>query len=254
MFENAKLKHSWAHEHIKNLQTAIGRFIQSNRHDISIKTDHDTGDISIAVSFSKPIPPMIALIIGDVIRNLKTALDYATWELIGLDGGGQHPQVYFPSGDTKRNYEATCNGIITPRADTREFFIGLRNHGEPNSGNIFLRGLHLLDRSEKHTIITPLAGATRIPHMKVINPDGVIIGESKNCSFLMEADGRTHIKVGRGNTVQLNQQANTTIEIFLAKFPPLPGPQPAIHMIMFMANAVHDTLVKFEQFVTTRPQ
>lgn len=251
MFEDAKLKHAWACEHMQELRAEIDNFIQKNRHAIVIETDSDTGDTAITVSFKDPIPPAIPLWIGDAAHNLKTALDYALWELIGLDRGRQHSQLYMPSGDDQKSYEGLCKGISTPRADTKEFLVGLRNHGGPG-GKVFLRALHLLDRKEKHTVLTPLAGASRIPHLKIKNSEGVVIEETKNCSFLMEEDGRTHIKVGRGNAVELFEQADTTIEIFLAEFPPMPGPQPALPMLNFMANAVAETLAMFEEFVAAR--
>jgi hypothetical protein len=280
MFENAKLKHNWANQHIVNFQAACAQFIQGNRHHIYVQADPN-GGISIELSFDKPIPPTIALMIGDAVHNFNTALDYATWELIGLDKGVQDRYLKFPSGDNKVNYEASCNGINTPRPDTKEFFKRFSNY----DGGNFLRSLHLLDNREKHTTLTALVGATRVPHMKIIDQNGRMIEETQNISFLMEADGRTHFRIRPGHKVELYDQHNTTIEVFIAEFPlvagiappdyagpplplaqPLPGqppsripvvlmdrPQPALPMLHFMSQGVAGALTMFDDFVRTRP-
>jgi hypothetical protein len=252
MFEQAKLKLEWGNRHIRNLQTTIDQFIQGNHYDTVEKTDLN-GNVSIAISPRQPIPPAIALTIGDAAHNLKTALDYATWELIGIDGGKQHPGLYFPSTPTQQNHKGLCKAIQTPRADTMDFFIGLKNYGDPPTGNRALRALHLLDRTEKHRVLTPIIGATRIPLMKITNSDGVVIAEDENCSYLPEKDGVVRFNIGAGNTVEL-KTANMTVDIFFAELPPLEGPHPALPMLGSMAQTVHNTLMEFDKFVSGRPK
>src|ERR1700730_11689190 len=95
------------------------------------------------------------MILADAIHNLRTSLDHATWELIRLDGGTQGRWTSFPTGSNQRDYEFSCNGIKTPRDDTKKFLVELATYKGGAGGKIY--GLHLLDNAETHTIITPLA-------------------------------------------------------------------------------------------------
>src|SRR5262245_4875042 len=124
MFESAKLKLQRAKDHIDGLALAFRTFIESNPCAFSIDHDTKTNLVTLDVTFSKPIPSQISLIVGDAVHNLWSALDHATWELIGIDGGTRHNQLYFPTGKDRSAYEGTCKGMRTG-ADTVQFFIDL---------------------------------------------------------------------------------------------------------------------------------
>ena len=212
MFDTAKLKHEWAKKHIANLQSAFNTFVQTSRHTIRASSDPDTDNVALQLSFDEPIPPAVPLMIGDIVHNFRSALDHATWELIGLDGGTQNRRLSFPARGTKQDFNSACDGIETPRADTKSFFRGFEAY-EQGSGRIIF-GLHCLSNVDKHRILTPLLGATRIPGVKVINPDGMVIAEYADCSFTMGEGGRTHFSVGRGCRIELDDETNPTIEAF----------------------------------------
>jgi hypothetical protein len=133
MFETAKLKHEWANKHIANLRSAFNDFARTSSPTISTRSDPGTGDVALEWRFDKPIPPTIALMLGDIVHNFRGALDHAAWELVGLDGGTQDRSLYFPVKETKQNFDTACNQIKTPRADTKSFFQGFEAYKGGNN-------------------------------------------------------------------------------------------------------------------------
>jgi hypothetical protein len=248
MFESARLKLQRAKHHIDNLKTTFSAFVDGNPHTFSVGSNPN-GEVSIQVSFRNPIPESFALIIGDAIHNLRTVLDHATWELIGIDGGTQDQFLSFPARIFQGDYEATCNGIKTPRSDTKKFFVSLAAY-RGGSGNE-LHALHALDNADKHTVMIPIIGMTRMQSVKIIGPNGRTIAELENCAFQMGGDGRSIINAGAGCTIELDQQTNPTIDIFFRGVEMF-AMKPAIPALMHLANAVADTLGKFEIFVRDR--
>ena len=250
MFESAKLKVQRAKHHIVDLKIASNAFVESHPHTLSIGSDPNTGEMTVEVRFREQIPSRLSLILGDAIHNLRTALDHATWELIGIDGGTQDRWLAFPFGNNQRDYETTCNGIKTPRDDTKKFFIGLAAY--LGGGRQEIYGLHLLDNADKHTVLTPTLGVTSIHQMKVVNPDGAVMATLTDNKFGMGPDGRARImNLGRGLSVEFDQDADPTIEIFFGDVDMFEF-QPVDQTVLRLADAVTDILGQFSEFVTNR--
>lgn len=247
MFESAKLKLERANHHISDLRAFFDAFINSNPHTLRISSDPN-GYTTIEMRFRDPITPTIPLVIGDAIHNLRAALDHATWELVGSDGGTQDRFLSFPMGQTQRDYEASCKGIKTPRQDTKDFFI--RCSAYKGGGGDVLYALHLLDNVDKHTMLTPLAGASRVS-LKAISADGSSIVQLTDCAVMMGVDGRSRLRVHAGWRVELDQKTNPTIEIFFRDVEGL-GVKSIIPALMHFSNAVADCLRQFQTFVLTR--
>lgn len=250
MFESAKLKVERAKHHISNLQTVFDAFIVKNPYTLTISNDTNSGDTTIDVSLNEPLPPVLALIIGDAVHNLRTALDHATWELIGRDRGTQDRYLKLPTGDNRVNYEACCKGIKTPRADTKAFFIALGIYEGGPSERLYT--LNSLDTVDKHTVLTPIAGITSIPLMRVIRSDGVEVATFEDCGFGMTPDGRvTIMRLGIGLRPEFNEEAKPTIGIIFGDIDGFKF-EPVIPTLVHLADAVMDTIGQFENFVSSR--
>src|SRR5262245_27971487 len=130
MFNSAFLKIERAETHIADLKRSFKSFITTHRQKLSVTNDLATGEYLFEVSFDCDIPSEFALIAGDAIHNLRAALDHATWELVGIDGGKQDRNLAFPAGKTSTDYECACNGIQTPRDDTKRFLLSLAAYAD----------------------------------------------------------------------------------------------------------------------------
>jgi hypothetical protein len=103
MFDSARMKVRRAQGHIDDLKFAFDRFIETHPHTFVFDTDTETNTRSVEVRFGEAIPPEFSLILGDAIHNLRTSLDHAAWELIGIDSGTQDRFTPFRSVEPRSN-------------------------------------------------------------------------------------------------------------------------------------------------------
>jgi hypothetical protein len=100
------------------------------------------------------IPPVIPLILGDAIHNLRTALDYVACQLV-RDAGNSVKGVYFPIAETPERYKTGSPGKthgmpVTAKSDIDRLC-------PYKGGNNLLWGLHSLDIIDKHHLLVVIA-------------------------------------------------------------------------------------------------
>ena len=95
----AKAKVERAQQHIRDLNTEIRAFLDGQPYTISTKNDLQTRKLIYYVADVRSVPLSIAAITGDVIQNLRSALDHLAYELVvvGTGSAGPHTRVYFPN-------------------------------------------------------------------------------------------------------------------------------------------------------------
>jgi hypothetical protein len=245
MFENARLKLDRAKHHIRDLQLVFASFIRDNPDPIRIEHDAAAGMVTARI-IDPDFPASLPLIIGDAIHNLRTALDHAMWELIRLDGGTQDRWTAFPAHRRRVDYEAACNGIKTPRNDTRKFLISLACHEHGGGEKIY--GLHILDNSDKHAIITPTVG-TAMGH------EISLFAESAGGEITWlgaGGPGSRSLTAATTSGVKFHHNSKVALDIFFADVEFFPH-RAAIPTLMHLTDAVEDVLRQFEIFVRSRP-
>lgn len=199
MFESAKLKIKRADHHITDLERQLAAFTRQN-FDKSVRKA-DQGKVDITITVLTP-PPEIALTIGDAIHNLWTSLDHLMWEIVGFYNGGQHDQLYFPKGRDRASYEGLCGSIEAPpavkqRLEAIEAFPGGAGH--------FLYVTHSLDRTDKHTALTPVIHAPTADELMVVTDGGTVrrrLSELYGSPFVLQA-GETFTLDGAFNDTGL---------------------------------------------------
>lgn len=250
MFDGALLKIVRAEKHIADLERAFNLFIQTHRQRLSVTNDRNTGELLFEVIFDCGIPSEFALISGDAIHNLRAALDHATWELIGIDGGTQDRHLAFPAGKTMAEYETACNRIATPRDDTKKFLLSLAAY--PGGKGEKLYGLRALANLDKHQILTPIIGATRIGRLEIIGPDGQTMATMTDCSFSVEEDGRARVVgSGPGCTIKFGDNAKITFAIFLGNVDFFKT-EPVIETLVDLRLAISDVVANSMNLVRRR--
>jgi hypothetical protein len=250
MFDSARLKVERAEKHIGDLKIAFDRFIETHPHTLCIDNDPQTGAQTVQVRFSETPPANLSLILGDAIHNLRSALDHATWELIGIDGGTQDRKLAFPFSSDQWEYESACQRIKTPLDDTKKFLIALAAY--PGGAGEKLYDLKRFDNADKHSVMTPVIGVTRIGHIKVTDPNGTTFMEMAGCTFSVGPDGRAGVgRWGPGCSIEIDQDADVTIDVFIhdSKFFKA---LPLIETCMNLSHSVQDVIGQFEELVRTR--
>ncbi len=127
------LKLARAHHHFAKLKADIQRFERSNPAVLvpEFKPNRPGHDIRFIVR--KPVPIRYGPMIGDVIYNLRAALDYAVYELTIAHTGHPLDGTAFPICRTRQHWEQP----------SRKTACGFA----PNTGRYKLRGVHPKVRS-----------------------------------------------------------------------------------------------------------
>ena len=103
--ESAQAKISRAKEHLALISAEVREYLAAKPYEIAMKRDPDSRRMIYFMSTVRPTPPRIPAVVGDVIHNLRSALDHLAYQLVWTALGkppGSH--VYFPIADSRDLY------------------------------------------------------------------------------------------------------------------------------------------------------
>lgn len=159
----------------------IRRYVQ---RDCGVRTEFNpkTNEIDVVVRIPEP-PPLVGLLIGDCVHNLRAALDHIVYALIKTNPARPpntpNRSTMFPIRDTREGYESQVNKLqrlaglpdnaaAVVRAlqpyNTREK--GLNHKAHP----LFV--LDALENIDKHRRLTVAAGISNLVHVKMRDSSG----------------------------------------------------------------------------------
>jgi hypothetical protein len=185
--KSAELKLARANQHIDNLDAELRTYAESGVYEIGIDSDRDPVNDFVKFTVTKGLAPIINLLIGDAVHNLRSAVDHA-WDEIGgktVKGNKKEFPASFPTPDL-------LEAFFDKRPD-EPFLQKIRNTVvnviQPyKTGNgAFLFPLHKLDIQDKHRLL--------IPHIHRITLDHV---------FVEDSEGRKHGIIRREFTARRN--------------------------------------------------
>ena len=249
LFHTAKLKIERAEQHIIDLEKAFALFKQSHPHTLRVSTNPATGDTDITADFSQPLPPDLALIIGDAVHNLRSALDHANWELRRLYTGEENPWALLLVRSDCSEYKTKCDGIKNAPRELIDFFKFLEICENGRGKDIY--ALHLLDNDDKHMILTPVACVSSIRLLRIRTPNGGVI-QMENCAVSISNGVARIAQIGAGASVDLDKDADTTIEIFFGNVQGFPF-RAVFPTLIHLTDAVNSMIREFEAFVAQHP-
>ena len=83
--DGSRAKVSRAGDHLEVLESALARFVRDGGFSIATEDDSDSEEYVFRVhSNLKPLvppSPAISIVVGDILNNLRSALDYVIWQL-----------------------------------------------------------------------------------------------------------------------------------------------------------------------------
>lgn len=149
------LKVERANHHIDQLVAIFREHI-----DLHVKTRMVQGNANSGKPFESEISALLprhtATVIGDVVHNLRVALEHAYWVSVRENSGQFGKAGTFPFGKIKADTEASVNGwpaTAKPRQDVIRFIL---DDLEPfEGGRLGLYDLHKLDITDKHDLLLP---------------------------------------------------------------------------------------------------
>jgi hypothetical protein len=164
-FEGSKLKIERATHHADQLAREVDSFLEERPFRVVLEIRDDGRH---AWTFrTKPIPKELSTIVGDIVHNLRAALDLLTCDLVRLNGQSDKG-VYFPFAGDAAELEKMIKDRHIDRAgpDIVEL---VRSMKPFKGGNIKLRAIHDLDITDKHKTLIPTANRFVPPDFKVGN-------------------------------------------------------------------------------------
>jgi hypothetical protein len=157
-----------AKTHFQALNKSIGAFKRSKTHDIVVtKNDPLTGEqVANLRILKRPKNPEWGLVLGDMVHNLRSALDHLIWQLVILNGEKPRRQNQFPVIGTKAEYwevqpnrsESTRDRMLAGVADEHRTFIDLvqpfnGREDAPEGTRTALSLLSSLSNTDKHRVV-----------------------------------------------------------------------------------------------------
>jgi hypothetical protein len=130
MFESALAKIDRAQKHTDSLETEIAAFRAENTCEIRQHFDPGTGRKSATVHVSRNIPIEWAIVIGEIMYDLRSALDHAITDLTIREQGQALSETEFPIFDDEPTYS---------RLRSRG---ALKGQPAPGSGLFKIRGVN----------------------------------------------------------------------------------------------------------------
>ena len=147
-----------AHKHINDLAAAITEFLATHPYRTAFYDDPQTGKRQLQLFFAAETPASILAIGGDVLNNLRSALDHLAWQLIKAGGNTPGAHTGFPIFDAAPKYVAGAKGKIGgARPDAIKAIDAIQPY-QGGNGDALWR-LHALNNIDKHRDLVTV-GAT----------------------------------------------------------------------------------------------
>ena len=151
-----------AKEHLRNLQGEVSAFLATKPYKVGFKRDPDTRKTVYFVAGVAATPVTLPLIAGDVLQNLRSALDHLAYrlEVVGLGSDPPDPRyIAYPICDVEAEYLALRNGRIkSARPDAISAIDATKPY---RGGNDVLWRLHKLNIIDKHRLLLTVGSAFR---------------------------------------------------------------------------------------------
>ncbi len=235
-FEPSKLKLDRAAEHLREFESAVAAYLNSKPCAIIVEafpgglTEH-MGTQAWNARIRNPAPIKLSAMIGDIIHNLRTALDLLVCDLVTINGKSAK-QVYFPFCATASELSHVIRERKIHRAGSD--VVALIESMKPyTGGNIALRAIHDLDVTDKHHALLPVLAAASVPLRDLLGPN--IPDSVANFQILVAHDGQ--MVIGTPNYLRIPLGTEIPSRFFLClDFGPGVGPRPVIEGLHELAQ------------------
>lgn len=173
MFESAKLKIKRANQHITEVNALFGQFVNTMPYEVRSDFDEAVGLYGLRVQMIAAPPPVIQVVIGDAVHNLRSALEHVASDLIALAlGEGERHRSKFPMHETRKNLvDMIDKGEIKPHFP--KVSEAILNVVKPyKGGNDLLWTLGKLWNIDKHRLPITTYGVTRVTGIDAVDRRG----------------------------------------------------------------------------------
>src|SRR5215204_3286604 len=114
------LKIERANEHINSLRSDVQRFVTSSPLKVRQSYDTNRGELVLPFAEVPELPPRLSILVGEVLYQVRSALDHMIWQLIVAEGHTPPPKSGFPIFSQEDGYKARRQSMIKGVSDTAE--------------------------------------------------------------------------------------------------------------------------------------
>jgi hypothetical protein len=159
---------------------------------------------------------MLPAIIGDVVHNLRTALDYIIVEFTGLDPDW----ISLPVGKDRTNVKA-ASAYNAIRGKFPDFASFLLDEIQPYAGGKFkVWELAKLDNIDKHKLLIPVVNVSSLLRIDIEDERGNRIPHDP---FVLVEAGRVQTLVKGFGKIKINNKGQAGINVCFGQDTPFPG-------------------------------
>jgi hypothetical protein len=162
MTDSPALKLDQAARHISNLAKL---FSEKRPFSYVVETNEKTGQRATYAKRNKAVCDEAALICGDVVHNLRSALDHAFLEIVSphATSDKERQVIQFPFCQEAARIDEAVKQRLADRVSDKFFDAvkGLRPYKDPG-GNEFLYLIHEFDLLDKHKHLIPTGDYTKL--------------------------------------------------------------------------------------------
>ncbi len=197
-----------ARKHLDELRFETKQFTDSAPYSLTGAYEPPDDHFVMRWQVHRPAPLRLGLIAGDVVHNLRSALDHVVYQL-SVAGGGTGRRTQFPISEDEADYDkwadvfldgvgsemrATIKGLQPFHAKTAKVFHPSDlKPGHPMARNLFLLLIGRLDNVDKHRNLFPVAGVS--PFQKPEFEGAISASGTYPADWILVADGAEYCRV-----------------------------------------------------------
>jgi hypothetical protein len=248
-FIHSRKKVERAIKHIHDLNEFVSDFSRSDFYSVTI--EKYKGANCVAIKYVKQFPlSAAALIIGDALHNMRSALDILYYRAFAGTTGSADKWTRFPVRDEREELISSINGGLKEKKlldhsgaiRLRDFLVDIVQPYQ--AGNWPLWALHDMNIMDKHQLLVPV--------FKVMQFSGIRLEDERGNIFV--ADGQPYFtedsyrfKILREGEFKVHDKGNAATAIVFSSGVPLTN-KPVLPALTQLAETVSRTIDVFEMF------
>jgi hypothetical protein len=218
-FLGSRLKIERAKKHISNLESLLQAFVDSDFYDLSVQNNTEGGDSFLLFVLKTTLPADdYALIIGDALHNLRSALDLAYYQTVLLCDGTPSKWTRFPVRDTWEELVSRLDAALKEKQISSSIRSLMLNVIKPyKTGNEAIWLLDDLNIIDKHELLVPVLKLVIVTQVSFEDEYQRPLPHLPSQFFFGDDYGMAMLKGTKGMKVAIKNKGHAAPDILLAR-------------------------------------
>lgn len=244
---SSRLKVEWAEKHILELYLMFRNFSETDFYTISVEENPEkrTQSLRVDMNLAALNFETSALIIGDALHNLRSALDHLYYEVVLTCGGKPSNWTRFPISDSREGLETNfIKSALKQKQITAAVADFILNTIKPyEAGNLALWGLHQLNILDKHEVIVPVLKLVGFFGVRLEDENGQMVGAT---DYIADESCTIPISGTYGKKIKLKNKGRASTNVIFDVGASIFAGQTVYPSLKWVAEEVTRTIKAFE--------